>query len=66
MHHQWLPLGLVPVGAWQPNQLLQKQEKTSSGKLEGQFKEDNQWSLITVAALCRGVLSRSRQTIPVA
>lgn len=62
MHHQWLPLGLVPVGGWQPNHLLQKQEKTSSGKLEEQLKEDNQWSLIAMAALYRRVLSRGSQS----
>lgn len=62
MYHQWLPLGLVPVSGWQPNHLLQKQEKTSSGKLEEQLKEDNQWSLIAMAALYRRVLSRGSQT----
>lgn len=35
--------------------LLQKQEKTSSGKLEEQLKGDKQWSLITVSALYREV-----------
>ena len=51
MHHQWLPLGSVPVDAWQRNHLLQKQEKTSSGKLKEPLKGDSQRPLIPVAAV---------------
>lgn len=65
-HHQWLALGLIPVDAWQPNHLLQKQDKTPSGRLEEQLKQGKQWSLITVAALYKGVVSRSSHNIPVA
>lgn len=50
MHHEWLPLGSVPVDGLQHNHLLQKQEKTSSGKLEEQLKGDIQWLLIPMAA----------------
>lgn len=55
MHREWLPLGSVPVDGLQHNHLLQKQEKTSSGKLEEQLKGDIQWLLIPMAAAYGGV-----------